>query len=101
MSQVWASLAKPISLVPKPKEPPDPPDWRDLNQIHGAGTTSSSVLPMRRQFDEGGKKVCRGGNEMMMNTRSTPTSWAGLFKMARDEETWRNSKELTEKIDRI
>ncbi|WOL13471.1 hypothetical protein Cni_G22241 [Canna indica] len=102
MSETLATRATSRAFIPKPKKPPDPSDPRAE-----IASSSKIILPpdVRKESadreDKADREQAVQQKRMEGMQKKLPSSWAGLFNMARKEVEWKSLKDLNAKIERI
>ncbi|WOL03911.1 hypothetical protein Cni_G12631 [Canna indica] len=99
--------------IPKPKKPPDLSVHMDSNPIpmersnsKDPGSSGKDVLIESAKEGTAMEEMKSFEIRSKMQKenvwgRSTPSTWAGLFKLKNNEEDWRSSPKILEKINQI
>ncbi|WOL20089.1 hypothetical protein Cni_G28891 [Canna indica] len=70
-----------------------------VKDLEAAGLSPLNATGKR--INERNENILGLKSKVDQRSKSVPVSWAGLFRKAREEESWSSSKELSEKIAKI
>ncbi|WOK97008.1 hypothetical protein Cni_G05716 [Canna indica] len=102
-----AKSAKVTMTISRQEKPPDPPDPTAQIQSKSIPAPSRVAIDTFRAVNgdlDSDLRTNRGasqGNGNDLRKRLQPGYWVGLFSMARKEDEWRKSAEISAKIERI